>query len=208
MCIPMSNSAAAGVGAGTTAFGAGVSALGNYMQGQIEAGRLEFNAKIAEENAALADLAAKDITKKGKIDTRIYRRRVKAFIGEQRATYGASGVDVTAGAPADVIEDTYLAGEADAMAIRRNASLEAWGLKSRAAGFRSEAGMMRVGAANAESAASLAAGTTLMTGAGSIGLQYYQYKNIGVNTWKKTKLKNVTRMTTKSGTRLTRTILK
>lgn len=160
------------------------------MSGSAEAERMEFMARGAEENAAMAELSAKDIDKRGKDDARIHRRRVKAFAGEQRANYGASGVDVNVGAPADIVEGTYLAGEADALAIRRNAALEAWGMRSQAAGFRSEAGALRVGASNARAAGYMAASATLLTGSANLALQNYQYKNIGKNsktggTWKK-----------------------
>lgn len=161
---------------GISVIGSAVSAYGQYQAGQMEARRLRFNALIADLNAINAEYAAKDIESVGRTKERKHRQRVKQFIGRQRATFGGSGVDVTTGAPADLIAESVLHGEDDAATIRRNAAMEAWGMKSRAADIRSQAGQYRIGADVAETAGVIGAGTTLLTGMGSSALTYAAWK--------------------------------
>jgi len=146
----------------TTLAGSATSAYGQYLQGEIEAKRLEYNARFAEETA-------KSKIKQGKIAARKHRQRVSQFIGQQKAGYGASGVNVNTGAPADIISETALHGEDDAYTIRRNAALEAWG-------YRTKAGDYRIGAAGSRFEGRLGAGTTLLTGLGSTALRFAEYK--------------------------------
>ena len=164
------------VGMGVTAAGGLVSAYGHYAQGQMEKNRLEFNAEIMEDNAHNAELAAEDIKKQGKRGERKHRQNVNIFMGRQKASMGASGVDVSYGAPADVITETALHGEDDAFTIRRNAALEAWGMRTKAADIRSQARLTRIGGIAAETAGRTAAGATLLSTMGTTATRYADWK--------------------------------
>lgn len=154
------------------AVGTGVKAFGQKTQGDSEAQRLNFNAQVAEDNAKNAEYAAADAKSRGAREERKHRQKVKLLAGQQKAAYGASGVDVNVGAPADIVEETYLHGEDDAATIRYNAAMEAWGLKAKAADYRAQAGQYRAGAKSAKFSSQLGAGTTLLTGAATTAMSF------------------------------------
>lgn len=156
--------------------GSVVSAYGQDRQSKAEAAAMEFDAKVADDNAKNAEYAAKDAKKRGAKEERKHRQRVKLLVGKQKAAYGASGVDVTSGAPADVMAETVLYGTDDAATIRYNAAMEAWGMKARAANYRAQGGQYRVGAKGAKMSGAFAVGSTLLTGLGSTARQYTDYR--------------------------------
>ncbi len=156
----------------TSVLGAATSAYGQRLQGEAEARRLQFNANVAEDNAKNAEYGAEDAIKRGKHEERKYRQRVNLFIGKQRAAFGGSGVDVTTGAPADVIAESIRHGEDDAATIRYNAAVEAWSIKAGAAGYRGKALLSRMDAEGAALSSEIAAGSTLLTGLGTATTNY------------------------------------
>lgn len=92
--------------------GIGVSVAGTAMSTMQQAKAASYSAKVYEAEAAAKKISAVYEEKK-------HRDQVRRFIGTQRARYGASGVDISAGgSPMAVISDTVIKGEMDAMAIR------------------------------------------------------------------------------------------
>lgn len=170
MCNPMyAAMSASGVGAAVTAYG-------RYQQGQSESDRLNFQADIAEDNADLVEYSVKAAKSAGKRAERKHGQKVRQIIGKQRVSYAGRGVDVSAGSPAEVIDETRLHGEDDAAVIRYNSAMQVWGLNRRAANYRQQASLYRMGADDARIAGSLAAGTTLLTGLATIGTNYALWK--------------------------------
>lgn len=161
----------------TSLAGAASSAYGKIQEGESESERLKFNARVALDNAKNAEYAAQSIHKLGIKEAKRYTKRVDQLISTQRARYAASGVDVTYGAPVEVVSETALAGASDAATIRRNADLEAWKLKAGAAGYRAEARGFGIGADDASRTGKIRAGTTLLTGAGTVALRFVDYRD-------------------------------
>lgn len=155
----MSAAAVPWIVASISAAGAGYAAYG-----QRQAGRYE--AAVANQNAGLAEKAAVDAENRGKVDEQRERMRVQSLIGQQKASFGASGVLVDSGSPLDALADTAYIGEQDALTIRRNAALEAWGL-------RSQAGNFRTGGQLSKLQGNYGAGATLLQGAGAAGGTFY-----------------------------------
>jgi len=87
------------------------------------------NAEILAFNARMKEAQGRDAIRRGVETEGLYRTGVRQLIGEQRASYGAQGVEVNdvEGSAGQVQLDTAYQGEIDALTIRVNASREAWG---------------------------------------------------------------------------------
>lgn len=106
-----------------------MSAYGQQQQGKAQQAIMNYNAGMQE-------VAADQAVQKGAAAADVQRAKVRQIIGTQRALMGASGVDIGTGTTGQVLDQTAGMGEQDARQIERNAQLEAWGLRSGAAGQR------------------------------------------------------------------------
>lgn len=100
--------AAAGIGSGL------LSALGGMQQQRQMAAAQEYNARVAEQNAATAFAA-------GTSQADLIALRNRQQLGQARAAAGASGLDVASGSPLEVMADLAGLGAADVAVARRNA---------------------------------------------------------------------------------------
>lgn len=131
-------------------------------------------AAVAEFNAKVAELQAKDALVRGAQDESKFRASVRGLIGTQRADYAASNIDVSYGSAADVQAETAFQGELDALTIHTNTAREAWGYRVEAANQRAgggggtgnnaalEARFLRLQGAEAQSQSRLSAGAGLV----------------------------------------------
>ena len=101
--------------------GTGISAIGQLQQGQAAQAAADFRAK---NNAMLAE----DALKRGAEEEEAQRRKNNALLGRQKAVMAAGNVDLGSGSPLNVLGDTAMLGELDAMRIRDNAKREERGL--------------------------------------------------------------------------------
>lgn len=146
----------------------------------------ESQAQLAEFNAAVADLQAKDAIAVGAEEESRFRTQIRVAIGAQRAGFAASHVDVGYGSPVDVQADAAYLGELDALQLRHNAERTAWGFRMTAEDLRARAviarkeGVFLEAAGNAyQSGAGLAAAGTLLGSGASLLQQRYGFKNSG-----------------------------
>lgn len=117
----------------------------------------------AEHNAKLGALQADDALARGGIEEDRYRRQIAQIAGAQRAEIGNRNV-ATSGTALDLLSDTAMIGEEDALTIRNEAAREAWG-------YRNQADESRRWGKNARRNANAQAGSTLLTsGAQAYGL--------------------------------------
>ncbi len=144
MCNPM---AAALV---ITAVGGAVTAYGQKQEGKAAEQVAEYNAKLDEREA-------QDALNRGQIEENKHRRIVAAQKGQQRAQFGASGIELDSGSVSDILAETEMLGEMDALTIRGNARREAQRLTDSARIGRFE-GKARKRAANTR-----ATGTAITT---------------------------------------------
>jgi uncharacterized membrane protein YdfJ with MMPL/SSD domain len=129
--------------------GLAVGALGQARAGQ--------QAKVdADAQAAIGELQATDELARGGMEEDRYRRQVAQITGAQKAEIGAR--NVKGGTALDLLSDTAMIGEEDALNIRNESARTAWGYKYGADESR------RYGKA-ARSQANMQAGSTLLTGA-------------------------------------------
>jgi hypothetical protein len=128
-------------------------AAGSIQQGQAARSAANYNAQVAENNAAAARAQAAE-------NARRQRVMNKKALGSIRAGYGASGVTLE-GSPLDVLEESAMNAELDAL------SIEHAGLV-RALGFQNDAALERFGGRNASRAGYMGAAAALLGGGARI----------------------------------------
>lgn len=138
---------------GLIAAGAAISAGGQIISGIQQKKAADYSAKVYENEAITQKAAAA-------YEEERHRDEVRRFIGIQRARYGASGIDISAGGSAQaVINDTAAQGEMDALAIRYGGDVAAIEARNRAK-------MSKFEGKSAFSSGLFNAGATLLSGAG------------------------------------------
>jgi hypothetical protein len=134
------------------AVGTAVSAGSQIIGSMQQAKSAEYSAKVYEAEAITQKKAAEYEEKK-------HRDNVRRFIGIQRARYGASGIDISAGGSAEaVLGDTAVKGEMDALAIRYGGDVAAILARNRA-------NLLKFEAKSTRSSGLFGAGSTLLSGA-------------------------------------------
>lgn len=122
--------------------GDGISALGAINEGKSAEMAGEYNAQVAEQNARYSMDQARENERRQRIDS-------KKFLGDIRASYGASGITADASA-LDILQESAGNAELDALTIRHEGQMKA-------VGYRNEAMYNRVAGKNAKNAAYLKA---------------------------------------------------
>jgi hypothetical protein len=135
--------------------GGGIDAAGKIAGGKQDAATAETNRRLAEAQAS-------DALLRGTIEESRYRRMIAQVAGAQKASFGNRNVTVS-GTALDILADTAMIGEEDALTIRNNAARTAWGYRNQA----SEASAW--GANQKSNAYGAAAGTLLTSGAQAYG---------------------------------------
>lgn len=148
-----------------TAITVGLGVMGNIQESKAASQAAKFNAQVASNNQVLAERQQKDALERGKEDELNLRRQVAGLKGTQRAAFGASGVALDSGSPADVLTDTAVLGELDALTVRQNAQREAYGYGIQATNFATEAAFQKSRAKSAKSMLPLTMATTIAGGA-------------------------------------------
>lgn len=138
MCLPTGLAIASGL----------FSAAGSVMQGQQQAAMYEAQAKIAENNARLAEKASEEELRKSAREEHRLRQEARQFQGTQRATLAGSGAQLS-GSPLSVLADTGMGIEQDAEMLRYNGLQKWWGRGVEATNFRNEANAAHSAASNA-----------------------------------------------------------
>lgn len=150
-----------------------VGAAGAKKQADASAAAQNYNAKIADMNATLAERRARDALERGRLEEQQKREQVGQLQGKQKAAMAANGVDLTYGSPLDTLVDTAVLGEIDALTIRRSAAREAYDYKVQAMNSTADASLSRSNAKATKSAGNLSAiGTMLSGGAKAYGSAY------------------------------------
>lgn len=144
-----------------TAITVGISALGAVAESKAEQNAAKYNAAVANNNAILAERQRNDSIERGKEEELNFRRQLNQLKGSQRANYGASGVSFASGSPSDVLVDTAVLGEIDALTVRDNAAREAYGFDVQKQNYLSEAQFQRNKAKTSRQLLPFKIGTTI-----------------------------------------------
>jgi hypothetical protein len=152
--------------------------------GEAQQTAAESEAQLAEYNADVAELQAKDAVERGAEVESKFRTQVRNMVGAQRAGIAAGNIDVGYGSAVDVQADAAYLGELDALTIRTNAAREAWGYQVEATNLKKRAEIARktgyyaaqAGKSNA-STAYLQGAANIATGAATLLMNRYGFKN-------------------------------
>lgn len=124
------------------------SAAAAFSQGTAEAAGYEMQAQAADYQARVADINAQASAQQYSAEEERVRRESRQVMGAQRAAIAQSGVGF-GGSSQDVMRQSSIQAELDALNIRYAGSLERTGLLN-------EAGAQRFNAATARSSAKMA----------------------------------------------------
>jgi len=148
-----------------------VSAYGAHEQAQAQRHLANYNARIADNNATLAEYEAQDATRRGDEEAAAIRRNADMLKGSQRASMAAKGLDLAEGTAAELQDQTEFFALTDMATAKNNAARQAWGYRSQGLNYSNEAGKQR--AISDSINPMMAAGTTLLTGAGAVASKWY-----------------------------------
>lgn len=105
---------------------AGVGAYAAMQSAKAQNQSLEYNAKVK-------DYQVQQATALGDIEAKQKRLEVAKLQGSQKAGYAGAGVVVNTDTPLEVGGQTAGYGELDALALKQNRQMQAWGYTSSAA---------------------------------------------------------------------------
>lgn len=143
-----------------------VGALGAYQGAQAQKAQANYQAKVAANNAQVAEWQAQAAEDKGVADAITVGRKASDLRGRQAAAMASNGLSLSDGSPAGILEQTDYFGLEDQRTAAQNAKDEAWGLRQRGANFTAEAAMQRAKAGSISPF--MAAGTSLLGSAATV----------------------------------------
>lgn len=108
-----------------------MSARSAYLQGELDQ-------EMFERDARTAELRAADAERIGAWEAALKRMETSKKVATQRTQAATSGFDITGGNILDLMADTRLYGEVDALQIESNASRDAWALRREAERLRTQ----------------------------------------------------------------------
>ena len=112
--------AAAPIMIASTVAQAGMQAYGQHQAGKAAKRQGQYEARILEFNAGLAESQASDALARGREVESLARTDTKRLIGSQRTALAAQGIEVGSGSAVDVQADAAALGEQDALTIRED----------------------------------------------------------------------------------------
>lgn len=145
-----------------TAVSIGTGLIGSISQGLDAQSAANYNARQANDAARQEETAAR-------LEGDRIRREGRRAAGATRSSYGAAGVLVDTGSPAEVMEDDSAAVEVDALMVKYGGAL-------RARSYRAEARQSRAAGSAAMAGGIFNAGATIATGGIDRYLAYNQPK--------------------------------
>jgi hypothetical protein len=155
------------------------SAAGAYGQYSASMAEGRYGRAVGNMNAQLALQQAEDANRVGEQEAAKRLRQGGQDASSERARYAAQGINVDTGSAAQTQEDVRKAAEQDAVTIRKNAAMQAWGFGMDAVNSRAK-GNMAYRAGRNEGLSSLISG----------GLQFTRYATESYNAGQKPKAKD------------------
>jgi hypothetical protein len=156
-----------------------MSAIGQSQAASAQAGQANYMAQVARRNQQINEWNAARTEEQGRVASDLQRQKTAQIVGSQRAALASQGADINSGSPLDIQTDTERAGEFDALTIKSNAALQAFGYRTKGAEAASQAGLYDMTAANATANLPFAMGSTLLSGASSVAGKYASWQRGG-----------------------------
>lgn len=158
----------------TNTFGGSLTALGiigavntginAYYSSKMNKIQMELQAKIAEENQRMSELAAEDALYQSQVRIGEMSRKAQQVKSNQKVSMAAAGIKAAGGTYAEVLTSTDIMKEESIKIERINGYNAAWGYRNQGLNYSAQAGAARVSAASSNPLTSgvtgLAAGLT------------------------------------------------
>lgn len=155
--IAIAGNVALGIGAVATVAGTALGAVGSYQEGKAQEAAYNYQAEVARQNAKIAENNAGMERQAGIEEARRQRIKTLQAVGSQKVALAANGVDVGYGSSLDLIEDTSMLGELDALMLETEGERKARNYEIQANNFLNEANLASYSARNARAAGNTAA---------------------------------------------------
>ena len=157
--------------------GAASSAMGSYYGAKSQKASLNLQATMSDLSARMSETTAQQTLLSGQREEQKSRIATANLKGTQRASMAANGIDLGEGTAAQILTSTDVMGEIDANTIQANAVRSAWGYRTQAVNQTNQASMSRAGADAISPFGSAA--TSLLSSAGAVAGNWYQYNKAG-----------------------------
>lgn len=164
------------VSAAAAIVGVGMSAYGMYAQGQAQQQQADYQSAVAQRNADNAAMQAADRERTGQIEEKQMRLKTEQMIGQAKSDLSGSGVQIGTGSPLDVVKDAAAWGEWDVQQHRWNVAKDIWNINNTKDNYTAQSSLYQMQGQNAAQAGMWGAGTSLISGAGTVADKWYTYK--------------------------------
>lgn len=177
---PISLGTVAAVGAGASAGGGILGAIGSIMGGKSKSSMYQYQAGIADINARIAKQNADYQRSVGEVEAQQSGLKTRAEIGATKATQGARGVDVATGSNLQVRESEGDIGRENQAIIRSNAAHRAYGSEVEALQDTAQGQMARFAGKTSETAGYIGAASSILGAASSVSSKWMQGNSVGL----------------------------
>ena len=185
MCIITTSISSAVMGAisvVTALASTAVSVYSSIQQGKAQKAQYEYQAEVDKQNAKIADDNAKQVKQEGIEESRLQRLKTQQKIASQTSAMAANGIDVTQGTAVNLLGDTAMWGEMDALTTRANYDSRAYSLNNQATDLRNQAKLDTLAGQNAYKAGQLNALSNGLSGISKTMDVASKWYNLGSNT--------------------------
>lgn len=159
-----------------------IGAVGALAQGSAQSSMYAYQAAVAQQNVVIANQNANYELALGEQQAQQTGMKTKGQIAQTRATQGAGGLDVNSGTNAAVQNSEEQLGFYDMEVNRGDAAKRAYNWHVQAFEQQAQAGLYQMASANASTAGTLGAFTSLLGGIGNVFSKGMQAGMIGMNT--------------------------
>lgn len=149
-----------------------MAAYSAYSQSQSAKAQGQYQAKVAQNNAQVAEWQAADAKERGDTAAANVRRKYAALEGTQVASLASRGIDISEGSANALLTDTSFFSDVDQRTTKANAAREAWGYQTQSNNFAANAQFYQAGAdaQNPLMAGALAGTAAYFGGGGKTGM--------------------------------------
>ena len=128
--------------------GAVNSGINAYYSSKMNKIQMELQAKIAEENQRMSELAAEDALYQSQVKIGEISRKAQQVKSGQKVSMAAAGIAAAGGTYAEVLTSTDIMKEESISIERMNGYKAAWGYRMQGLNYGAQAGAARVSASS------------------------------------------------------------
>ncbi len=163
---------------GLSLVGTGLSAFGMFSNSRSVARAADYRAGIANNNALIAEQNAILALEKGVADVEDKRLETRQRMGYEKTRLASMGFFVGEGSSVEILADTAILGELDALRITADAENRANNYRQQAGDFRTMADLNAFASQSAKTAGNINTAGSLITGAANAGTTFLATKPV------------------------------